>query len=95
VPEPGRNAQGKKQTIRELICRSGADILKGDTNGGHPVLTKTEIITIILQEGEIKRLTERNEKLETACADLFKENVKLRAKIKKIEGRHDLDNVNI
>jgi hypothetical protein len=64
--------------------------------GGHPLLTRTDIITIILQDNEIKRLTARNERLETACKGLFDVNDRLRVRIRELEGRKpELANVNI
>ena len=59
-------------------------------------MRKAEIITIILQDNEIKRLTARNERLETACKGLFDVNERLREKIKKLEGlKSELSNVNV
>lgn len=59
-------------------------------------MTRTDIITIILQDNEIKRLTARNERLETACKGLFDVNERLREKIKKLEGlKSELSNVNV
>lgn len=59
-------------------------------------MTRTDIITIILQDNEIKRLTARNERLETACKGLFDVNDRLRVRIRELEGRKpELANVNI
>ena len=59
---------------------------------GKAKITKSDIATIILQETEIQRLTERNKILESGNRELSKINRKLRAKIEK---ENKLRNVNI
>jgi predicted RNase H-like nuclease (RuvC/YqgF family) len=52
--------------------------------------------TILLQEEQIDRLTKRNRELERGNRSLWKENEKLREKIKKLTRRENgLDGVNI
>lgn len=52
--------------------------------------------TILLQEEEIAKLTKRNRKLERGNRSLWKENEKLRDKIKKLTRReNELSGVNI
>jgi cell division protein FtsB len=52
--------------------------------------------TILLQEEQIDRLTKRNRELERGNRSLWKENEKLREKIKKLTRReNELSGVNI
>ena len=57
---------------------------------------KTAMYTILLQEEKIKKLTAQNKVLESANADLFRINAKLRAQIRKLQrNENQLNEVNI
>ena len=57
---------------------------------------KPEMYTILLQEEKIKKLTAQNKVLESANADLFRINAKLRAQIRKLQrNENQLNEVNI
>ena len=59
-------------------------------------MTKGDIITIIMQDQEIARLTDRNTKLEKAYMEAIRDNIKLRNKIKTLEHIHcELNKVNV
>lgn len=57
---------------------------------------KPEMYTILLQEEKIKKLTAQNKVLESANADLFRINAKLRVQIRKLQrNENQLNEVNI
>ena len=57
---------------------------------------KPEMYTILLQEEKIKKLTAQNKVLESANADLFSINAKLRVQIRKLQrNENQLNEVNI
>jgi FtsZ-binding cell division protein ZapB len=59
-------------------------------------MNKKQIETIILQDAEIKRLKERDKKLEKAYLETIRDNIKLRQKIKELEHQCcELNKVNV
>lgn len=58
-------------------------------------MTKGEMFTIILQENRIKELEKRNKALELGYQEIWKENEKLRKKMKKGRHENELNKVNI
>ena len=50
-------------------------------------MNKKQIETIILQDAEIKRLKERDEKLEKAYMEAIRDNIKLREEIKQLKNQ--------
>lgn len=56
-------------------------------------MKKTDIATIIIQDAEIARLTDRNEKLEKAYLSAIRDNIRLRNRIKALEQINPLDRV--
>jgi hypothetical protein len=58
-------------------------------------MTKREIQTIIWQEEKIQALTERCRQLQMGYDSILAQNKKFRKKIDRLEGRGELEGVNI
>ena len=59
-------------------------------------MKRKHIYTIKLQEEKIAEITERNRQLESGYRDLWRQNQKLRARIRKLEkDENQLSKVNV
>jgi succinate dehydrogenase/fumarate reductase flavoprotein subunit len=64
--------------------------------GGHHLLTRTDIETIIWQDEEISRLRKRVKNLETSYLQIIRINTKLRNELDRLKSRQNrLNEVNV